>query len=82
MRDLFERLTSANHQMGSCELTENNIVAHDRCTESPAACQVKCREEATSPLSTPTSYLARLTNIDTGAIVEVQSDSPAFHFQE
>ena len=43
---MFEWLTSADHQMGSCELTENNIVAHDRFTESPAACQVKCREEA------------------------------------
>ena len=43
---MFERLTSADDQMGSCELTENNIVAHDRFTESPAACQVKCREEA------------------------------------
>ena len=43
---------------------------------------VKCREETSSPLATPTSYLARLTNLDTGAIVEVQSDSPAFHFQE
>lgn len=43
---------------------------------------VKCREETSSPLATPTSYMARLTNLDTGAIVEVQSDSPAFHFQE
>ena len=43
---------------------------------------VKCREEASNPLSTPASYLARLTNLDTGAIVEVESDSPAFHFQE
>ena len=43
---------------------------------------VKCREEASSPLSTPAAYLGRLTNLDTGAIVEVESDSPAFHFQE
>ena len=43
---------------------------------------VKCREEASSPHSTPTSFLARLTNLDTGAIVEVESDSPAFHFHE
>ena len=32
-------------QQGSCELTENNIVAHDRFTPSPGACQVRCREE-------------------------------------
>ena len=32
-------------QVGSCELTENNILAHDRFTDSPAACQVLCRQE-------------------------------------
>ena len=32
--------------MGSCELTENNILAQDRFTDSPGACQVRCREEA------------------------------------
>ena len=27
-------------------MNENNILAHDRFTPSPAACQVRCREEA------------------------------------
>ena len=43
---------------------------------------VKCREETSSPMSSPTSYLARLTNLETGASVEAESESPAFHFQE
>ena len=32
-------------QEAACELTENNILAHDRFTDTPGACQELCRQE-------------------------------------
>jgi len=31
---------------GACDLSEDNIVGHDRYTDSPAKCQEKCREDS------------------------------------
>merc|ERR1711874_164578 len=35
----------SNFTEAACELTENNILAHDRFTDTPGACQELCRQE-------------------------------------
>ena len=33
-------------QEGACDLSENNIVSHDRFTDTAGECQDKCRQSA------------------------------------
>ena len=40
---LLLRFLCILYKEGACELSENNIVAHDRFTNTPQECQIKCK---------------------------------------